>query len=327
MVKAYLILELKALQCLLDACDLKAVSRGYCDRHYRWVRKGWLDASTNQVTDLCREKKHYDRCKVKQCLEDEGLKHGLCGKHYRQYRRGAINIEGESLRPLRRARYGFMETCKVVGCDTRPRKWGFCSKHAQKYAVGHLTEKGEANPEYNRKNRQYNRDWACISCGRVGSPAYIMGFCRTPCYSRFRNGIIDFYGNQLRKMKVFKYPEGTLCKTQGCPNRAVSNRMCATHARGLRRGTITPKGERLIVKTKNKGRSCAVCERPARIKGLCSLHHTRLVESGQAYVDRKDNPNWKNVGKTCSVEGCDSNARCRSLCVKHYARFMKKAVL
>lgn len=313
--------------CALESCDLKAVSLGYCDRHYRWTKKGWLDPSSNTVTELCRAKAHYDQCKVERCLEEKGLKHGLCGKHYRQYRRGAIDLEGQSLRPLRRARYGLSDKCKVSGCKTRPRRLGFCTKHAQKYAAGHLTAKGEPNPEYERKNRQYNRDWACAACGRVGSPAYILGFCRTPCYTRFRTGIIDFYGNPLREMRV-RYLPGTLCKAEGCTKKAVCKSMCASHAQSLRRGTMSPQGKRLLIKAKNKGRLCLVCgERPARNKGLCVLHHTRLVESGEAYIERKDNPNWKNVGKKCSVPECDQNARCLSLCSKHYSRHKKNQSL
>lgn len=314
------------LDCLFKPCDKKAVSSGYCDRHYRWTKKGWLDPSTNQVTDLCKGKIfHFAECKIKGCIEDQDLRKGFCNKHYRQYQRGALDLEGNRLRPLRKNRYGAHETCKVVGCEVKPRKWGFCATHAQAFAAGHITDKGIPNPHYMRKTRQYKRDWSCTLCGRVGSPSYILGFCKTPCYSRFRNGVVDFYGTPLRKMRVFKYPEGKACKVQGCDLRIVSRGMCRKHAEALRRGTLNEKGERLTeTKITNQGKTCLVCDQPAKTRGYCRLHYDRMRESGTPYTDRKENPNWKNVGKVCSVDACNMKARALGMCVKHYARFLKR---
>jgi hypothetical protein len=68
---------------------------------------------------------------------------------------------------------------------------------------------------------------------------------------------------------------------------------------------------------------CNICEKPGVARGLCMLHYSRWRSSGQAYVDARDNPNWKNLGKKCSEDGCFSEAVCRGLCGKHYTRLKR----
>ena len=43
-----------------------------------------------------------------------------------------------------------------------------------------------------------------------------------------------------------------------------------------------------------------------------------------AYLEKKDNPNWKNVGKNCSHEKCEKPARSLGLCSTHYARHLAR---
>jgi hypothetical protein len=73
----------------------------------------------------------------------------------------------------------------------------------------------------------------------------------------------------------------------------------------------------------NQGRACLVCPSEAHAKGYCRLHYVRWKATGVAYLEHKANPNWKNIGKTCSTTGCPSTAAVRGLCTKHYHRFRR----
>lgn len=70
-------------------------------------------------------------------------------------------------------------------------------------------------------------------------------------------------------------------------------------------------------------RECSVigCDRLSRyLDGLCEGHHARLLRHGDTQADVP--LNGRPVS-TCSVEGCDVQARSRRLCRRHYARFLR----
>ena len=305
--------------CRYTGCALDATCKTYCDLHYQWLRKGWLDPATNQVTSAWRGRITYDQCKVTKCYEDEGLRRGFCPKHYKRFRTGQISENGDILKPVR-SKYTYGQTCKVSECGRKPRRWGFCSRHSGSYLQGRLNDKGEAHPEYERKRRTYNRDWACTHCKLKGAGRYVLGFCR-PCHVLYERGIIDFEGKKKRDLKrISKYPESAVCKVPGCLKKPRVRWMCENHALQVKRGTLTEKGEKILQLANNKGKTCLVCPEPARIKGYCQLHYCRLKASGVPYLEKRDNPNWKNVGKRCSVETCTKSARSLGLCSTHYHR-------
>lgn len=309
--------------CRFPGCAAPFSAKGYCELHYRWLSKGWFNPETHALTDKWKGRIHYDKCKVDKCYEDENLRRGFCSKHYKRFRLGLVSEEGKVLKPPRK-KYRFDAVCKVSGCGGKPRRWGFCQKHSGAYLQGRLNDKGEAHPQYERKRRTYSRDWTCTHCGIKGAQRYILGFCRK-CHTLYDRKIIDYEGRKKRDLKrVPKYPEGAFCKIPGCSRAPRIRWMCENHALQVQRGTLTEKGEKLLILSQNKGKNCLVCNKEARIKGYCDLHYHRWRASGVAYLDSRDNPNWKNVGKKCSVDTCQGEARSLGMCGKHYYRHKQK---
>lgn len=60
-----------------------------------------------------------------------------------------------------------------------------------------------------------------------------------------------------------------------------------------------------------------VCMKPVHSKGMCSAHHTRYVNYGDAEAPLMRTP---NVG-TCALEGCEQRSRKRGWCASHYSQW------
>lgn len=57
-------------------------------------------------------------------------------------------------------------------------------------------------------------------------------------------------------------------------------------------------------------------------RGLCARHYNLYRVWGDPLIDR---PEWiPNKGRTCSVEGCELDAKARGMCPSHYRRVKKQ---
>lgn len=105
------------------------------------------------------------------------------------------------------------------------------------------------------------------------------------------------------------------CTVEGCDRKHKSRGYCQTHYMQFRRGVpITPE---INVRDRNPPEVCVEdgCSGDVVAKGLCKMHHARLLRHGHTrYRDRKKPP------KHCSVEGCDSVLYAKTLCHQHYTR-------
>ncbi len=95
--------------CYAPDCDLKAVSLGLCDRHYRRMR---AHGSTEPLMH------RPSPCAVEQCVT-EAVARGLCNKHYRRLM--AHGTEGLSK--------GDRRSCSKEGCDRQYYAHGVCRQH------------------------------------------------------------------------------------------------------------------------------------------------------------------------------------------------------
>lgn len=100
--------------CAVEGCERNAVSRGWCDTHYRrWRRSGSTDDPVRGPTV----------CTVEGC-EHRVDARGLChGHHQRWLRTGGVQAHI----PLGRRRQPV--TCTVTGCDRDTKGHGLCSTH------------------------------------------------------------------------------------------------------------------------------------------------------------------------------------------------------
>jgi hypothetical protein len=70
-------------------------------------------------------------------------------------------------------------------------------------------------------------------------------------------------------------------------------------------------------------KKCSIegCESPARAKGLCKKHHTRLLRHGDASV--RLTPEGCDPSRICNVADCGRPLLAKWLCGSHYARQTK----
>lgn len=72
-------------KCLVEGCNNKSCSKGYCSKHYAQIRK------YGRITD--KERNKYKTCKVNDC-NDTVFSKGYCKKHYYQKRySGKVNAK------------------------------------------------------------------------------------------------------------------------------------------------------------------------------------------------------------------------------------------
>jgi len=72
-----------------------------------------------------------------------------------------------------------------------------------------------------------------------------------------------------------------------------------------------------------ENKSCAIksCAKPARTKGLCKTHYTRLLRHGDPTINLKQIARARTDAAICSVETCERKVKQNGLCTMHYHRW------
>ncbi len=99
-------------ECAADDCSRDAVSKGYCDRHYRQVRRNGEPKTRRNVVA--------PPCKVDGCDRKSDAK-GYCPTHYMRWRK-----YGD---PLTAPRLDHPDTCTIDGCGEPFHAKGWCERH------------------------------------------------------------------------------------------------------------------------------------------------------------------------------------------------------
>lgn len=100
------------------------------------------------------------------------------------------------------------------------------------------------------------------------------------------------------------------CSIEDCAARHYARGYCNKHYnRELRAGTL-PARELM------KDKSCELCDRPAKIYGICNGHYQRLKRGAPLLSPwREDRPK-----RTCIIDDCDRPHCARGLCRLHHFR-------
>jgi hypothetical protein len=126
--------------CRFPDCKITRLQRfGLCNRHRKWVEKGYYDLSLNKLKEQKKVRSYLGMvCKIPDC----GVvprRNGLCETHSSQIKRGTIDFDG---RPKIKngkvfGRYPDGSQCKVCRVEARKITKGFCPKHYTQHLKGH----------------------------------------------------------------------------------------------------------------------------------------------------------------------------------------------
>jgi len=100
-------------KCQAEACNTTAVTRGYCEMHYRRVLRTGRSGPAGPL-------RKRGECKIDGCAKEVDAK-GLCHGHYQRLLRHGS--PGDTL--LREG----MGMCSVEGCDRTLKSNGYCAAH------------------------------------------------------------------------------------------------------------------------------------------------------------------------------------------------------
>ena len=139
----------KFFGCKIKGCRKVHFSKEFCQYHYGWLHKGWLNPDGTE-TGLAKPKAKYTNCQFPSCHRLKVHAKGLCVKHYKWLQKGNID---ESLKVIKRPikRYGPLAICVVPACENRPRRYGMCPKHSSSYMAGRIGKNGLPSDSYERK--------------------------------------------------------------------------------------------------------------------------------------------------------------------------------
>lgn len=149
--------------CLVDGCERRGRTRGYCPMHDQRIRKTGSpgEAAPRNVIDG-RSK---GPCSVEGCDRAGRKKLGLCEMHYARAKR--LGDPG-SARPLHIiGQYG--PTCSIDGCAKPRHSRGYCGMHYRRWRIsGDLGDALTTRPRFNKKIAE-----AAVGETRVNRDGYV----------------------------------------------------------------------------------------------------------------------------------------------------------
>lgn len=143
--------------CTLKGCERKYLARGYCELHYRRMRRhGTL--TTTRIVDPDRH------CSVGGCKRKHRAR-GYCGLHYERKREGMADWDTRPIRPV-----GPFDGCSVIGCDRPYDSKGLCIFHYARKYINKI-------PDWETRPIQLKGKHVVCSIDGCLNPHIAKGFC------------------------------------------------------------------------------------------------------------------------------------------------------
>lgn len=216
--------------CKIDGCEKRAKVRGWCTAHYgRWMRHG--DPEGGRVAS-----REGQTCQVEGCGKPVRSRE-WCTNHYDRWKRHG---DAEAGAP---ARLRHPVDCKIDNCTERARTRGWCKRHYQAWnrtgdPLGSYTYTKRGAPLEERLNTRIARTDHCwFWLGHVNRDGY---------------GTIDVDGrNQLAHRVSYEtyvgpIPDGLVidhvCRNRACVNPDPKHLEPVTQLENVRRGNATKRG-------------------------------------------------------------------------------------
>lgn len=251
------------MSCRYPDCPSKKTHRfGLCNRHRKWVERGFIDLDLNPLKKL-PSKVDYSKmkCRVEEC-DNRPRRNFFCPKHSRQFQEKTINQWGVRIKPL--VRYSKDFQCIKCGAGGKITK-GFCKKHYAQLRRGLLDFDGQTLRPPKRVARYTDLHFCKVQgCGKKCRDS---GFCRKHAVA-WRAGSYDENGRRI--IPMLHVNRGKTCLE--CDRPAHIRLLCPKHYYRKYQAS-----KRVLI---NKGKECAApaCSRPAICKGLCTMHYNRKLQ-------------------------------------------------
>lgn len=250
------------MSCRFPDCPTQKTQRfGLCNKHRKWVEKGYYSEDLVQLKPMKKVRLH---CKLEGCKNKHKAK-GFCIFHYRQFKGGIIAITGQRLKRVRPKKYP-----KDFGCIVCNKKGkislGFCKTHHAQYSRGIIDFDGVKIREH-KKVYKYP-EWQVCKANGCNERPRVRGWCSNH-YESFTKGIYDKSGKRLVAKLISN--KGKKCSAESCEAEAYCKGLCKLHYSRKKIGYLGPAGY------KNIGQKCSDpgCENPAHCRTLCVLHYHR----------------------------------------------------
>lgn len=287
-------------KCTYPDCAGKHRSRGLCNKHRKWVERGYMTRDFIMLKPITRIGSYHGMvCKIPGC-KTRPRRNGLCNNHSCRVRDGNLLPDGTVIRK-RMSAYAKDFKCLICHKGGKITK-GFCRTHYYEFAKGYIYVDGSPTGKVRKRVASYTG----IKC-KIGScykQARSRGFC-TNHFNNYQAGYLSADGVVLRPLPIKN--KGRRCKV--CTKPARTAGYCPKHYSRKRKGL--PLLDRNFYV--NKGKTCDVerCPNPALVKGFCEKHYYRLkhglrMDNGPAVVR-----------KICH---CGIPALAKGLCSVHYER-------
>ena len=190
--------------------------------------------------------------------------------------------------------------CSFEGCGRMHNAKGYCASHGKMVNEGKPLVPILARTFYPGKKPNACSVEGCKNKYRA------MGFCSNH-YNRMSKGL-DIVSARVSNKDL-------KCIVNSCGGKVKAKGLCEAH---YQRTKYVPKSKRFTAEK----RYCSEpdCDEVHYAKGFCRRHYNISVyipkhSEAEARIDNK--------GMTCEVYGCESMARVKFMCSKHYARLKK----
>jgi len=132
-------------KCKIKDCLYRGkLSKGFCEKHYMHMRRGYLDENGVELKELRRTYTENSQCKARGCKE-RAITKNFCVRHYGQLRRKLIDERGVPLRQFNM--YNRKSVCSVSNCDKKAICRGYCENHYRMMRSGTLEQNINKQPK------------------------------------------------------------------------------------------------------------------------------------------------------------------------------------
>ena len=225
-------------KCRYPDCEGNVHQYGLCNRHRRWVERGYIDMDLNQLKEFHPRMQDgyvkHKECKIAFCNRTDMKGQGMCHRHYRQYMRGLIDVNGKILDIdyySKRVRdFSRITKCAVEYCKQQTEIKKLCRHHYHQYLNKIVDEDGNILKKLIKTKASVRKFKTIAKIGYIRHMDNYMYEKTTFLYYDDKTLVCESCGKTApRKNQVARFcedcrrpPSGRICKC-GCGQEVLGN--------------------------------------------------------------------------------------------------------